>query len=138
LCVFNDWKFCAICWIIARETIASRHFVDCFECLWHDAVCIRQRYMSIACRRRKVLFFFSFHFCFWECFCSQSRLIFWDLNSHYFWFFLRSRLRNRVYETNRLRNCFFQIDILFLNRIRLIFFIIWLFYDWEFCWWRSF
>jgi hypothetical protein len=137
LCVLNDWKFCAICWIIVRETIASRHLVDCFECLWRDVVCIRQKYMSIIYRREEVLFF-SFHFCFWKCFCFRSKFIFWNLDSHYFCFLSRSRSRNRVYETSRLRDYFFQIDTLFLNRVRLIFFIIWLFYDWELCWWRSF
>jgi hypothetical protein len=128
LCVFYDWKFCAICWIIVRETVASRHFVDCFECLWRDVVCIRQKYMSITCRWRKV-FFFSFHFCFWKCSCFRSKFIFWNLNFHYFCFFSRSRSRNRVYKTSCLRNFFFQIDTLFLNRIRLIFFIIWFLYD---------
>jgi hypothetical protein len=82
--------------------------------------------------------YFFFFFYFWKCFCFRSRFIFWDLNFHYFCFLSRSRSRNRVYETSRLRNCFFQIDILFLNRIRLIFFIIWLFYDWKLCWWRNF
>jgi hypothetical protein len=86
----------------------------------------------------KKYFFFSFHFCSWKCLCFQSRFIFWNLDFHYFCFFSRSRFRNRVYETSRLRNCFFQIDTLFLNRVRLISFIIWFLYDWKSCWWRSF
>ncbi len=87
---------------------------------------------------KKNIFLFSFHFCFWECSCFLSRFIFWDLNFHYFCLLSRSRSRNRVYETNRLRDCFFQIDTLFLNRVRLIFLISWFLYDWKFCWWRNF
>ncbi len=86
----------------------------------------------------KSMYFFSFHFCLWKCFCFRSRFILWDLDSRYFYFRSQSRSHNLVYETSRSRNSFCRIDILFLNRVLLIFFIIEFFCDWKSCWWRSF
>ncbi len=112
--------------IFVLKTIIFRRFVDCFLRFWWIIVCIRQNDVSIS-TRQKIFFllFCSFHFCFWEKRCSRSTFIFWNLDSRsWTCFFSQSDSRNLDDETNRQRDCFYQIDIQFWDQVLLIFFII--------------
>jgi hypothetical protein len=62
LCVFSDWDFCTYFEIIARETVAFRFFVDCFQNFWRIVICIRQNELSMTCRLREVCTLFLFIF----------------------------------------------------------------------------
>ncbi len=91
------------------------------NCCLHSS----ERRIDFDTTKRKSFLLCSFHFCSWKKRCSRSALTFWDLDSR-LWACLHAQSASRSLddETNRRRNCFYQIDIQSWNQALLIFFII--------------
>jgi hypothetical protein len=96
-------------------------FAFLMNCCLHSS----ERRTNFDTTKKKFFLFCSFHFCFWKKRFSRSTLIFWDLDSR-FWTYLFSQSDSRSLddETNRRRDCSYQIDIQSWNQVLLIFLII--------------
>ncbi len=117
--------------------LTSRRLFSAFlmNCCLHSS----ERRIDFDTTKRKSFLLCSFHFCSWEKCCFRSALTLWNLDSR-LWACLLSQSDSRSLddETGRRRDCSYQVDIQSWDRALLIFLIIWLLCDSDFCWWRSF